>query len=500
MRSLLRRHPHLVAVALIAGTALAVRLAFVFRAPVFLLHDSGSYFLPAHDLVYGDGFDLSIRRTPVYPWFLAGVMSLFGEELMVVAFAQHLLGVGSAVLVYALGRATFGAIAGLLAGLLTALDGTLLVAEHYVMPEALLLALLLASFVVALRAAHRDSVRWAFAAGVLLGVSALCKPVAQVLIPVIPFVWLVNRGVSRRFLLATGAFTVGFVAVALPWMGRNYFVHGSATTAGALGQTLLARTAKHDRGFRWYDADDAARYGDGQESAARQIVQSGIRQRLSDGVIYRRLQERLRLSDAEVNGYMRDLSIRVIAERPLYYLTGTAEMSWQLLVGEVEKLRTDWKTQNSRLSRDEWEERVEHLLAKPTPAHQNEFERADLIVGLHQPGAFGLALPILALVGLLIAAITPRLRPALLPPLAALSLIVVSAALDGPVARYRYPADPLIALSAMGGLVAMLTGLAGAIGRAAALRQRVAQRLLGGGAALTRAAHLFPTLSHRERG
>ena len=81
--------------------------------PVFLLRDSISYFLPAWDLLNGYGFDLSIRRTPVYPGSCAGAMALFGEDLLAVAFAQHLLGIVSAVLVYVLGRLTVGRSAGL---------------------------------------------------------------------------------------------------------------------------------------------------------------------------------------------------------------------------------------------------------------------------------------------------------------------------------------------------------------------------------------------------
>jgi len=65
----------------------------------------------------------------------------------------------------------------------------------------------------------------------------------------------------------------------------------------------------------------------------------------------------------------------------------------------------------------------------------------------------GPLLPLLALLGMAVAAASPRLRPALLPGLATVALLGASAALDGPVARYRYPADPLIALTAMGGLV-----------------------------------------------
>src|SRR5919198_996209 len=127
MRALLTRHPDALAIGLIVLVAVAIRAAFAFRVPVFLLRDSISYFLPAWDLLNGYGFDLSIRRTPVYPLFLAGAMAAFGEDLMAIAFAQHLLGILSAVLAYLIGRKTFGRGAGLAAGLLTGLSGPLLI-------------------------------------------------------------------------------------------------------------------------------------------------------------------------------------------------------------------------------------------------------------------------------------------------------------------------------------------------------------------------------------
>jgi hypothetical protein len=450
-RALLTSHPDLLAIGLIALVAVAIRVAFAFRVPVFLLRDSISYFLPAWDLLNGDGFDLSIRRTPTYPGFLAGAMALFGEDLLAVAFAQHLLGVASAVLVYLLGRLTVGRMAGLIAGLITALNGALIISEHYLMPEAVLLVLLLLTFVV-FAWAQRGGSKVGFAAsGLLLGLALLCKPVAQILIPILPLVLVVSYGSLRRAVVPSLLIGVGLLAVVVPWTVRNAVVHGSATTAGALGQTLVARTAKHDTGFKWYDEKLADTY-ERREGIARQLVQNGIRQRLSDGVIYRRVQDRFGMTDAEINGFMRQLATEVILENPVYYLRGTVKMSWQLLAGEPEKLTTDWKTQNARLSRDEWDDRVEHLLSRASTAQRNELEEASAVVDLVQPPAWGPLLPILFILGTALFCLKASLRPALLLSLSVVGLLVTCAALDGPVVRYRYPADPLIALVAASAL------------------------------------------------
>jgi hypothetical protein len=448
-RAALAAHPDAFAIALIVLVALAIRMTFAFRVPVFLLRDSVSYFLPAWDLLNGYGFDLSIRRTPVYPAFLVGAMALFGEDLLAISFAQHLLGVASAALVYLLGRMTVGRVAGLIAALITALNGALIIAEHYLMPEVALVFLLLLTFVVFVGAMRSGRKPAFLASGVLLGLTLLCKPVAQVLIPVLPFVLAVGYASVRRAVLPSLLIGAGLLAVMVPWMARNALVHGSATTAGALGQTLVARTAKHDTGFRWYDEKEADAY-ERREGIARQLVQNGIRQRLSDGVIYRRVQDRFGMTDAEINQFMRELSTDVILEHPVYYLRGTAKMTWQLLAGEPEKLSTDWKTQSARLSRDEWDDRVEHLLSRASPAQRNELDNASAIVALVQPPAWGPLMPALFILGTVLFLVVPQLRPSLLLSLAVLALLVTCAALDGPVVRYRYPADPLIALVGSG--------------------------------------------------
>ncbi|HZO28870.1 MAG TPA: hypothetical protein VFH48_23085, partial [Chloroflexota bacterium] len=46
--------------------------------------------------------------------------------------------------------------------------------------------------------------------------------------------------------------------------------------------------------------------------------------------------------------------------------------------------------------------------------------------------------------------VIPNLRPSLLLSLSVIALLLTCAALDGPVVRYRYPADPLIALVGAG--------------------------------------------------
>src|SRR3712207_2189092 len=144
-----------------------MRLAFLYRAPVLLTGDSQSHFLPGFDLARGLDFDPELRRPPGYAAFVAGVVTVLGEDLRALAFAQHVLGVGTALLTYWLGRLTLGRAAGLAAGLMVALNGSLILSGQSVMTETLFTALLLGTLVLLLIAGRTDRLAWCLAAGLL---------------------------------------------------------------------------------------------------------------------------------------------------------------------------------------------------------------------------------------------------------------------------------------------------------------------------------------------
>ena len=452
----LRAHPDALGLALVAGLALFFRAQFVFRAPMFMQHDSLGYILPAWELANGEGFGVGFRRTPVYPFFLAGVLSLFGPSLSGVLIVQHLLGVGTAVLTWWLGRLTFGRLAGLLGGLLVAVNGALIVGEHYLMSEGLFVPLLALALLALLRAARQPGLGRCLLAGALLALAALCRPIAQALFPLAPLALLLLGQPLRQVVRGSLLIGLGVTAILLPWTLRTCLTAGECSTTGVLGQAMLARTAYYDKGFVFYDADTPGRGADAPRPAIRRLVQRLADQDSSGGVIARRLQAEFKWSDAETARMTREVAFEVIQRQPLHYLTGTLEMFGQIAGGEFDRLRTDWKTQGRRFSRNEWDERVAPLLANPTPWQEAEFPRAEAMVSFWQPVYWRPWLPLLALAGfgLALGARGPA-RGAAVLGLAALLLMLAAAAFDGPVPRYRYPADPYLALLAAGGALGL---------------------------------------------
>lgn len=435
----------LIAVGLLA---LAVRLALLFRAPAFVIADSDNYFLPGYQLARGTGFELDLRRTPGYPLFVALVVGRVGEDLAALLLAQHLLGVGTSLLAARLGLRLFGPWTALLAGLLTAWAAPLLVAEHYVMAEALFIPLCMLAVVALCRAVERPE-RWALlVGGLLIGVATLVRPVGLVLAVALGLTLLVRERHLGRAVVRGLPALAGLALVLLPWMARNWAVHGSFSAEGNAGQTLVGRTMRHDRGFAFENPDDP----DPARQRARAIMRQGRGGFVSP--VRERIKRELGLGDVEANRLMRDLAWEAILRQPGYYLSGTASGFLRLAQGLPERPREHWATRRDASNREEWEghQEIRHLLGPPTPVQEQQYAEAEALLSLYQPARLGPTLPILALVGLAALLRGAHRAVGAFLGLITIGILVASVALVAPLPRYRYPVEPLVGLLAAGGL------------------------------------------------
>src|SRR4051812_20723502 len=372
--AVLRRHPDAALLLLIGVVAALLRLAFLYRVPVLLTGDSQSHFLPGFDLIHGYSFEPELRRPPGYALFAAATMLMLGDDLRAVAFAQHLLGVGTALLAYVLGRQTFGRAAGLATGLLVALNGALIVSGQSIMTETLFTFLLLATLVLLLKAGNGGRWPWALLAGLMLGACALTRPVAQLLVLVVPLAFLLGKhaampstdpsspplplagpwgsgphgrpqGAGRwgvRLLRqrwpvvrGTAVVGVGMLLVLGPWMVRNWAEHGTLSAAGGLGRSLIARTIKYDEGF--FDVARPEPAEDDLKGQVRQFIRgqrNTIRNSRSVRSTQAGLMKKLNLTQAESDRLMRQVALDAIAEHPAYYAAGSLGMAWQIVLGK----------------------------------------------------------------------------------------------------------------------------------------------------------------------
>ena len=461
----------LLAFALALG--LVVRWLFAAHAPVFLEGDSQSYLLPGWALAQGEGFSPELRRAPGYSLFIAAALRLLGPDLGSVALAQHVLGLASVALAFLLGRRLFGRAAGLLAALLVALSGPQLIYERYLMSEALfgfVLALAAGLMVAALRG---GSAPWAaLLAGLALGLAALIRPVAQALLPLFLLALLLALPRWRSALRAAGLALLGYALLVAPWTLRNLATHETATTAGGLGRSLIARTVKYDTLFDWKWLSETYEQREDPESRARMLLyrkRGNIPNSRSVRPYQDTLIEELGVSQGEADRLMRGVALEAIARRPLDYLAGSLSFTGRVLIGEEERLQSHWKQRANKDWDEQWDDRLDFLVGPLLPELAAGQPLAGFLTGLFQPARIGWLVVLLAALGGLAAWRERARRPALLLGAVVLALAALSAFLDGPVPRYRYPLDPLLFVLAAGGLV-FLAGLP------ARLRQRARAR------------------------
>ncbi|MDP8922443.1 MAG: glycosyltransferase family 39 protein, partial [Chloroflexota bacterium] len=338
----MRAHPDLAALLLVVLVAGGLRMAFAFRVPVFATKDSIEYVEPAIALVDGGPFVLAQRRTPVYPLFLAGAVGLFGRELLAIAFAQHLLGIGTAALTFAIGRLTFGRTVGIIGGLLAALSGPLLIYEHYLITESVFTFLLVAAICLFVAGLRTRLFRYFALGGLVLGLAALTRPVGQALLVVLPFAFLPALGGWRPTLRAC-ALTVGcFALLIVPWTIRNQLVFGEAQAA-SMGRFLISRSVKHERNFKFYDEDVGAYPGEAPErTQARKIAQEVTDKRPEPGQIFQRVRDNLNLTEAQTDAMLKDIALEAIMRDPMLWVRGTVEMFFELIEGAPKEESVEW--------------------------------------------------------------------------------------------------------------------------------------------------------------
>jgi 4-amino-4-deoxy-L-arabinose transferase-like glycosyltransferase len=451
-----------VQVALLLALAIGVRLLVHSYLPVFASKDTPSYLSPAWELAEGEEFALSARRTPLYPLFVFAVLKLGGYDLRHLVLVQHLLGVASAGLAYLLGRMVYGRAAGLIAGLLVALSGPLLVYERFVMSETLYTTLLLLALLAVLLAARRPRAVGLILAGLALGLAILTRPLAQVLLPLLPLALLLRSGAQRSnsrsglgsTLRACAWYGFGLALVLLPWSARNWVSHGGFGTEGALGQALISRTLRHDDPSRYYECSE---FGSGPKERVRKIIcDEGAEAEPSDGEVGERVRRELRLSPTETNRLLRDVALEAIARQPLYFIQSSLQLSFELFRAGGRKDGLDVYLQQRS------DARVMRVFAPGElkvlfPAFEGDEESmpsyVDVATSLYRPSRWWPLIGVGVVLAIWLGLRQPAYREGLLIAAATGLLVAITAGLDGANLRYRFPLDPLFAILAAGGLI-----------------------------------------------
>jgi 4-amino-4-deoxy-L-arabinose transferase-like glycosyltransferase len=459
----------LAALLLVLVLGAAMRLPLYFWLPVLSDGDSFQYYRPAHRLMDGIDFPLPLKRPPGYPWFLAAIGALTGRALEHVVLAQHILGLSTAALAFGLGLITFGRTAAVIGGLAAAISGELLLWEHYMMTESLFTFLVtLATFLFVLGVRSQKAAAF-IGCGLAIGLAALTRPHAQVLLLLGPLVLAWHYRGLRRIWRPTVLLASAMLIVIVPWMVRNYLTHGTFTIAGSLGQQLVYKTALFHTGtFLFVDPSAPDRVGDTDLRRANELIQSVIDDKLKGGgdnwaasTIHSSLQRRLDIDEAEADALMRRAAMQAISRDPLAYVLASAQTFTRVSIGAPEDLDDRWRDSRPRDERT----RLAALMRRPSDEQVARMADTRRLLEIYQSTRAGSVLIALFVLGLVGSALRPAWRPALFAALTVVALNGVTAAASGTNPRYHHPTIPLIHVVGAAGVLAVAQLIASGIRR-----------------------------------
>jgi 4-amino-4-deoxy-L-arabinose transferase-like glycosyltransferase len=184
-------------------------------------------------------FSLGLNRTPVYPVYLFATHHITDSQLVGPMLLQVLVGVGVVYVTYRLGLSLFSQPVGLCAAAILAIDPLSILYSSVVLTEALFTLFLTASVLMFWRPSGNNW-RRGLAAGVLLGLATLTRPVSFYLaVPLAVAYLILERNSLRKAALVTVCFLVGFGVLSGGWIIRNYQTTGLTAISSVQGINLL---------------------------------------------------------------------------------------------------------------------------------------------------------------------------------------------------------------------------------------------------------------------
>lgn len=263
-----RRTAALIAAFVVLGFVLRLGFGLGYWLGKPLMKDEQEYLLLATRTAIGEGFNYPpspetgpaprrFERPPAFAFFLSGILTLTRDPLLSgpaagrdeglpanssevpasIKIAQSLVGALGILLIASLARRAAGDRAAVAAAAIAAVYPPLAWVSGYVLSEPLYSALALATAWLLQKAADdtgRRQLMKGLAAGILAGVALLTKEAMLFLLPLAALWLLYTRKVSLAIVAA-----LGVASVTLPWIARNYAVHGKFVLTAAHGGVTL---------------------------------------------------------------------------------------------------------------------------------------------------------------------------------------------------------------------------------------------------------------------
>jgi 4-amino-4-deoxy-L-arabinose transferase-like glycosyltransferase len=252
-----------------------------------LLGDAKGYFDWAVKISDGDWYGTeTFYQAPLYPYFLAVLLEVFGHSITLIRLVQMMLGVVGVALIGLAGRKLFSERIGLVAALMLAAYPPAIFYDGIIQKAALATFLVCVLIAACAYLQSDQRLRYAVLAGISLGLLVLTRENALLWTPVVPAWILLRKGEPLRHRCALVACYVGSLALILvPVAARNASLGGewSPTTFQAgpnfyIGNSLQANgiyvplVPGHETPM--YERADAQRLAEnavGHELSAREV-------------------------------------------------------------------------------------------------------------------------------------------------------------------------------------------------------------------------------------
>ena len=222
------------------GVRLAVRMAF--GEDYFWTNSYSAYYDLAQNVLAGKGLCFETTCAwwpPLYPLFLT-LTAVFGNHYLLIVIPQALIGTGTALLAFLIGKEIFGVRTGLIASMITAFYPYYVMHDTALQETGMITSFVALSVWLLLRASRLDRGRDWFLAGLALGAIVLTRASTAPFIP-LALIWAIWTGVPGDFKQRLGKAVILGTALLLtvgPWLIRTWRVSGAPVLSSQTGRAL----------------------------------------------------------------------------------------------------------------------------------------------------------------------------------------------------------------------------------------------------------------------
>jgi 4-amino-4-deoxy-L-arabinose transferase-like glycosyltransferase len=235
--SFLKRNRTLI---LILLTSLVLRILFSIDNIKALFIDISDYDNFARHIVEYGKYPASTYHPPVYPYFIAGIYSLFGFSYLSVYVVQSILGVFNTLFIFLIGKNIFNSRIGKLSAVASLLYWPLTMYSGILMSETVFLFLLLLGIYLLLKGIDTGKAAYFAFCGTSIALSTPTRSINLLFIILIPIGYCVlNIKNIRTAVRNSVIFMLLFCVIMSPWVIRNYKLYNAFIPVDSLGGVNL---------------------------------------------------------------------------------------------------------------------------------------------------------------------------------------------------------------------------------------------------------------------